>query len=129
MKNKLYFVLALVILTGVITWPVAASGWGRDEDARPLRLFGMEIGQFRNEWLSDKPECGSFDGSLRDSEAWQEWRQRVEALRREKMAELLDSFVEQGVLSQDQADHRLESFGSRFEGGALRRARHHYFAQ
>jgi len=131
-KSLIYTLLALGIFGLVGAGAVSArGGFGGFSDASPEEitqrfetmlqnkadLLGISVDEMKNAWTEGKRFMEIAEEQGITQEQFQE-------IRRERIEARLQTLVEGGVITQEQADQRLQGIGEQLGGGGFRKGFH-----
>jgi hypothetical protein len=131
--------LAIGILGLVGAGTVSARGWfGGCADLDPetmiekqnqmfekkAEFFGISVDQIKEYWIQGKNMNEILEElGINKEEFWEQMKQS----KQERMQEHLQIMVENGAITQEQADQRLEAMNNHFENGEMGKGFHKGF--
>lgn len=125
--KKRYLIPAIAGLTLLTAGSVFAHGWGGFNGSNGLEpeqiaerhqvmfenqadLLGIDVATIKNYWAEGKSMREIMTGEGIDEEAF---RAKMQEQKREEMRLFLQDLVDQGVITQDQANQRMDSMQNR----------------
>ena len=131
MKKLLVYSLLAVGLFGLLGVGVASAGWfGRFSDASPEEIvqrqetmfqnkagfLGISVDEMKNAWAEGKnfKEIAEEQGITQE-----QLQERMQELKQERLEAWLQAMVDNGVITQEQANQRLQFMEERFANGEM----------